>query len=105
MAKYGPSSRPEVQPKVTCCRYRFLPILAFLGLFLLRGVDLAWTKLPASQREGRRTDGPLGVGGSRVRPHIGMDPYLALSRPELSSFSDLTKSTHRAYWGKLCSFC
>lgn len=61
MAKYSPSSRPEVQLKVTCCRYRFLPILAFLGLFLLRGVDLAQTKLPASRREGKRTDGPLGV--------------------------------------------
>lgn len=32
------------------------------ALFLLGGVDCAWTELPASRREGKRTDGPLGVG-------------------------------------------
>lgn len=61
MARYGPCSRPEVQPKVIRCRFRVLRILAFRCLFLLRGVDCAWTELPASRREGRRTDGPLGV--------------------------------------------
>lgn len=78
MARYGPCSRPEVQPKFICCRFRALRILAFRCLFLLGGVDCAWTELPASRREGRRTDGPLGVGD-----HVS---DLTLSRIHTSPF-------------------